>query len=159
MLNFSQKAAKRFRLNWSELDERSGDFWKVDIDMFGHVPLLMIVHEYTLFTLVRRKAPFKTPLDITPEIRQCCPWYRYVGQPTLGRNSDKRITGTITQMKREIGGLFSPAKLNAIERHINSSLYSCIAVEQRDYGKPLEAVDGYVKGHMPWLDRKGPGAH
>ncbi len=68
MLNFSQKAAKRFRVRWAGLEERSGDYWKVDVAMFAHVPMLMIVHEYTLFTLIRRKAHFKTPLDIAEEI-------------------------------------------------------------------------------------------
>jgi len=154
MLNFSQKAAKRFLIPWTELEERSGDFWKVDVAMFGHVPVLMIVHEYTLFTLVRRKAHFKSPLDIADEIRQCCPWYRYVGQPTLGRNGNKRITGSINQMKRETLAMFLPDQINAIEMYINDDLFSYIAVEKRSYGKPFEAVDGYVKGHMPWLERK-----
>ena len=92
MLNFSQKAAKRFRVRWAGLEERSGDYWKVDVAMFAHVPMLMIVHEYTLFTLIRRKAHFKTPLDIAEEIKQCCPWYRYVGLPTFGKNGNSRIS-------------------------------------------------------------------
>jgi hypothetical protein len=74
MLNFSQKAAKRFLLQFSGLEERAGDFWKVDVAMFARVPMLMIVHEYTLFTLIRRKSQFKTPLDIAAEIKRCCPW-------------------------------------------------------------------------------------
>ncbi len=111
MINFSQKAAKRFRIPWSSLKEWSGDYWKVDVEMFGHVPMLMIVHEYTLFTLVRRKTQFKTSQDIAAEIKQCCPWYRYVGQSIFGKNGNKRITGSINQMKRETCGMFSPDEI------------------------------------------------
>ena len=154
MLNFSQKAAKRFRLRWAGLEERCGDFWKVDVAMFAHVPILMIVHEYTLFTLIRRKSQCKTPLDIAEEIQQCCPWYRCAGQPTFGKNSNNRITGSITQMKKEIWGQFSPDDTHGVETYLNTNLYSYIAVEKRDYGKPFEAVAGYIRGCMPWLEEQ-----
>jgi hypothetical protein len=153
MLNFSQKATKRFRMQWSGLEERSGDFWKVDVAMFAHVPLLMIVHEYTLFTLIRPKSQFKTPQDIAAEIRRCCTWYRCDGQPTFGRNGNKRIIGSITQMKRETWQMFLPEQINAIEIYLNNNLYSYIAVGKRNYGKPFEAVEGYVSGCMPWLEK------
>jgi hypothetical protein len=45
MIDLSNQAAKRFRINWKDLDERSGDFWKVDAVMVGRVPMLFIVHE------------------------------------------------------------------------------------------------------------------
>lgn len=60
MIDLSHKAAKRFCINWKDLDERSGDFWKVDAVMIGRAPMLFVVHEYTLFTLVRRKAAFRS---------------------------------------------------------------------------------------------------
>ena len=58
MIDLSNKAAKRFGIKWKDLEERSGDFWKVDVVMIGRVPMLFIVHEYTLFTMVRRKSQF-----------------------------------------------------------------------------------------------------
>lgn len=64
MINLSNKAAKRFRVKWSDLESRNGDFWKVDVVMAERVPMLFIVHEYTLFTLVRRKSQFHNPLGI-----------------------------------------------------------------------------------------------
>ena len=64
MINLSKKAAERFRIKWKDLEERSGDFWKVDAVMIGRVPMLFIVHEYTLFTLVRRKSQLHDPLAI-----------------------------------------------------------------------------------------------
>lgn len=36
MINLSNKAAKRFRINWKDLEERSGDFWKVDVVIWTH---------------------------------------------------------------------------------------------------------------------------
>jgi hypothetical protein len=155
MLNFSNKAAKRFRIKWSELEERSGDFWKVDVEMFERVPMLFIVHEYTLYTLVRRKSQLKTPQDIAAEIKRYCPWYRYAGRPTLGKNGNKRLVGSINQMRRETWAMCSPDEINAVEMHINNGLFSYIAVEKRDYGKPFEAVDNYIKGRMPWLQKEG----
>ena len=84
MINLSNKAAKRFRVTWSSLEERSGDFWKVDIQMVERVPMLFIVHEYTLFTLVRRKTQFRDPLNIADEIKKACPWYP-LAIPLLGK--------------------------------------------------------------------------
>ena len=42
MINLSNKAAIRFKVKWKELEERSGDFWKVDIMMIGRVPMLLV---------------------------------------------------------------------------------------------------------------------
>ena len=84
MIDLSTKAAKRFKIKWPDLKPRSCDYWKIDVEMFGRVPMLIIVHEFTLFTLVRRKSMFRSPLDISGEILKNCPWYRYKGEPTLG---------------------------------------------------------------------------
>lgn len=51
--------------------------------------------------------------------------------------------------------MFSPDEINAIEMYINNGLFSYIAIKKHDYGRPFEAVDCYVKGHMPWLQREG----
>ena len=73
MIDPGNKAAKRFRINWKDLEERSGDFWKVDTVMIGRVPMLFIIHENTLFTLVRRKSQFRDPLAIANDILKTCP--------------------------------------------------------------------------------------
>ena len=75
MINLSNKAATRYKTNWKDLEERSGDFWKVDIMMIGRIPMLLIVHEYTLFTIVRRKSMFQSLESITNDIVKSCPWY------------------------------------------------------------------------------------
>lgn len=149
MIDVSKKAAGRFRLKWDDLLERSGDHWKVDIMMVERVPMLLIVHVHTLFTLVRRKSHFKTVEDIGDEIRRCCPWYRYVGRVTVGKNSNRKLTGSITEIKRNTWGLYSPEQINAMETQINNCLFSYLSKKPRDYGTPFEAVEKYASGLWP----------
>ena len=151
MINLSNKAAKRFRVKWSSLEERSGDFWKVDVQIFDRVPMLFIVHEYTLFTLVRRKTRFRDPLHIADEIRTVCPWYRYSGEPTLGKNGNRKLTGSISEMKRMTWGLYSPEQINALEMFINDCIYSYLSPDKDGYGRPFDAAESYAKGETPWL--------
>jgi hypothetical protein len=151
MINLSNKAAKRFRVNWTSLEERSGDFWKVDVQMVERVPMLFIVHEYTLFTLVRRKSQFHDPLHIAGDIKKICPWYRYTGESTIGKNGNRKITGSINEMKRMTWGLYSPDQINALEMAINEGLYSYLSPDKYDYGHPFQAVESYAKGKTPWL--------
>ncbi len=151
MIDLSNKAAKRFRVKWSSLEERSGDFWKVDVQMFDRVPMLFIVHEYTLFTLVRRKTQFRDPLHIADEIRKACPWYRYSGEPTLGKNCNRKLTGSISEMKRMTWGVYSPEQINALEMFLNDGIYSYLSPDKNGCGRPFEAVESYAKGETPWL--------
>ena len=149
MIDLSKKAASRFGLKWDDLPERTGDHWKVDVMMVGRVPMLLIVHAYTLFTLVRRKSEFKTVEGIGDEIRRCCPWYRYDGPVTVGKNTDRRLTGSITEIKRNTLGLYSLEQINAMETQINSCLFSYLSKKPRDYGTPFEAVEKYTRGLWP----------
>ena len=151
MIDLSNKAAKRFGIKWKDLAERSGDFWKVDVVMVGRVPMLFIVHEYTLFTLVRRKSQFHDPLEIAKEVSISCPWYRSPAVPSLGKNGNRKLTGSINEMKRMTVGLYSPDQINAMEMSINQGIYSYLATGQRGYQEPFEAVESYVKGRTPWL--------
>ena len=149
MIDLSKKAAGRFKLKWDDLPERSGDHWKVDVMMVGRVPMLLIVHAYTLFTLVRRKSEFKTVESIGDEIRRCCSWYRYDGPVTVGKNSNRRLTGSITEIKRNTRGMYSPEQINAMEMQINRCLFSYLSKKPRDYGTPVEAVEKYARGLWP----------
>jgi len=151
MIDLSNQAAKRFRINWKDLNERSGDFWKVDAVMVGRVPMLFIVHEYTLFTLVRRKSQFRDPLSIAKEIVDACPWYRGPTVFSLGKNGNRKLTGSITEMRRMILGLYSPEQINAMEMAINQCLFSYLSTDRNGYANPFEAVESYVKGQTPWL--------
>ncbi len=151
MINLSNKTAKRFKIKWNDLKERSGDFWKVDIMMIGRVPMLLIAHEYTLFTIVRRKSTFKNLESITGDILKSCPWYHGSKSLSLGKNGNRQLNGSINEVKRITAGLYSPEQINAMEMSINQCIFSYLSTEKRDYLNPFEAVESYVKGKTPWL--------
>ncbi len=153
MLDFTRRSAQRFNLQWKDLPDRRGDHWKIEVEMFGRVPMLLIVHEQTLFTLVRRKSEFKTPEKLADEIRLCCSWYKNKGETAFGRNSDRRLTGSITEMKMITRAMeFSPVSINRAEMAINGCLFSYLETkEPKRIRNPFDAVECYVKGEMPWL--------
>lgn len=151
MIDLSKKAAKRFGINWKDLEERSGDFWKIDVVMFGHVPMLFVVHEYTLFTLVRRKAQYRDLQTITNDIRISCPWYPATEFISPGKNGNRKLTGSINEMKRMTVGFYSPERINAMEMSINKCLFSYLSSKKNQYRSPFEAVENYIKGKTPWL--------
>jgi hypothetical protein len=151
VINLTSKAANWFRIDWKDLEERSGDFWKVDAVMVGRVPMVYIVHEYTLFTLVRPKSQLRDPLAIADEVRWACPWYRIPAAPSLGKNGNRRLTGSIGEMKRMTLGLYSPEQINGMEMSINQGLFSYLSTGPDGYLTPFEAVESYVKGQTPWL--------
>lgn len=149
MLNFSKKAAERYHLNWNDLPERKGDFWKIDIAMIGRTPMILIIHEYTLFTLVRKKSDFKRIDDISNEIIHYCHWYKCQETVSLGKNTDKKLNGSINEIKTQTWFVDSPDSINTLEMRINGNLYSNLSDKKYNYGTPFEAVDLYVKGLWP----------
>jgi hypothetical protein len=151
MINLSNKAAIRFKSKWKELEERSGDFWKVDIMMMGGIPMLLIVHEYTLFTIIRRKSAFQNLHTVASEILKSCPWYHGPKSISLGKNGNRQLSGSMNEIKRTTAGLYSPERINAMEMSINQCIFSYLSTEKRNYLNPFEAVESYVKGKTPWL--------
>jgi hypothetical protein len=151
MINLSNAAAKRFGINWKDLGERTGDFWKINAVMVERVPMLFIVHEYTLFTLVRRKSQFRDLSAVANEIVNSCPWYSGLKTLTLGKNGNRRLTGSVNEMKRMTLGLFYPDQINGMEMAINQGLFSYLSAEREGYSTPFEAVELYAKGQTHWL--------
>jgi len=151
MINLTNKAAKRFGIDWKDLEERSGDFWKIDAVMLMRVPMLFVVHEHTLFTLVRRGSQYRHISSVADEIAGACPWYHRPETLTLGKNSKRKLTGSLTEIKRMTVGLYSPEQINAMEMSINQGLFSYLSTDRAGYLTPFEAVESYVKGQTPWL--------
>lgn len=149
MFNLSKKAAERFRQDWSKLPQRFGDFWKIDIFMNSRIPMLVIVHEYTLYTLIRRKSEFKSFDSIAAEVRRCCPWYKYAGDISLGKNSDRNLTGSITELKHCLYEIDEYGEDNGLELDINDLLYSYLSETKGGYGTPSKAVEKYKEGLWP----------
>lgn len=151
MIDLSHQAAKRFGIDWKVLEERSGDFWKIDVMMIGRVPMVLIVHEFTLFTLVRRKRDYGDLQTLANEVLRACPWYRGPESFSLGKNGDRKLTGSISEMKRLTTGLYSPDQINAMEMAINPCIFSYLSAERDGTASPFEAVESYVNGRTPWL--------
>jgi hypothetical protein len=149
MINLTKKAANRFKIQWHNLQQREGDFWKLDVFMMGRIPMLLIVHEYTLFTLVRRKSEFKAIGAVAEEILRCCAWYRYDEEISTGKNSDRRISGSINEMKRILEFLHTAEQINKMEMTINKTLFSYLSGKKDDYNTPFNAVELYQQGKLP----------
>jgi hypothetical protein len=113
--------------------------------------MLLIAHELTLYTIVRRKSQFRSPLDIADEVLQSCPWYPRDVSRSLGKNGDRRIVGSINEMKRMMFCEYSPNDVDIIEKSLNEGLYSYLSAEKYGYGSPVEAVNQYKNSQMPWL--------
>lgn len=157
MINLTRKAAKRFNRRWAELPEQQGDCWKVDVIMVSRYPVLLIIHEYTLYTLVRRKAELPAIQSVMDEISRCCPWYEPQGALTVGKNLDKRLNGSINEMKRVTAGDYSENFAREIQEGINTCPFSALSNRKYDYGTPMEALELYKKGLWPQQDVAGTG--
>ena len=149
MINLSNKTATRFKVKWTDLRERSGDFWKIDIMMIGRVPMLLIVHECTLFTIIRRKSTFQNLHSVADEILKTCPWYHSSKSLSLGKNGNRQLNGSINEIKRITTGLYSPEQINAMEMAVNQCIFSYLTTKKGGYSNPFEAVERYVKGETP----------
>lgn len=145
MINLSKKAADKFKISWSNLSEQSGDNWKVDLIQIGRYPVLLIVHEKTLFTLVRRKAEIKTIDAIAKEIAKCCPWYPFPIELKLGKNSNKRLSGSIVEMRSFAWQMATLDEIDQLEGVINSGLFSYLSDSKYGYGKPINALKSYTQ--------------
>jgi hypothetical protein len=149
MINLTQKAAYRFHLRYKELPEQEGDLWRVDILMLERYPVLLIVHEYTLYTLVRRKSDFRSLNQIANEIRELCPWYRYNGDLTIGRNNNRHVNSSMNEMKFIASGQFTIDEIQHLQMTINRCQFSNLSAEKYSYGRPEEAVQQYINGLWP----------
>jgi len=109
------------------------------------------VHEYTLFTIIRRKSTFQNLNSVAGEIIKSCPWYHGSKSPTIGKNGNRQLNGSINEIKRLTTGLFTSDRINAMEMAINQCIFSYLSTEKSGYSNPFEAVKSYVKGKTPWL--------
>lgn len=113
--------------------------------------MLFIVHEYTLFTFVRPKSQFRDLQSLSDEVINASPWYKGPKSLSLGKNGNRKLTGSITEIKRMTLGLYTPDQINAMEMSINQCLFSYLSTKPGGYSRPFEAVESYAKGHTPWL--------
>ena len=82
-----------------------------------------MVHEYTLFTIIRRKSTFQNLHNLTSKILKSCPWYQGPKSLSLGKNGNRQLSGSINEIKRITAGLYSPEQINAMEVSINQCIF------------------------------------
>ncbi len=101
MIFLTQKAAKRFSVPWKECIDLSenGEGWKVDVSMYFRTPLLMITHSKTLYTLVRRKKDIPSVEHLIQEIETFCPWFTFAEPHLMGKNGNRKLSGSMNEMK------------------------------------------------------------
>ena len=106
---------------------------------------------YEVKVVVLSVQQFRDPQAIANDAINSCPWYRATKSLSLGKNGNRKLTGSINEMKRMTVGLYPPEQINAMEMSINQCLFSYLSAEKNEYLIPFDAVESYVKGETPWL--------
>lgn len=145
MINLSRKTADAFKQKWADLPERTGDYWKVDLAKLGRTQILLIVHETTLATLVRRKTDFKTLESIAQEIQRSAPWYKNTDTSSYGRNSNRSLNGTLTDMKNMSSYRSSIDEIEQLEEELNRCPFSYLSEKKNSLGLSRDALAQYLE--------------
>ncbi len=125
MFNLTMKSAKNFKYNWKELPEHNGDFWRIEVCLIKRKKYFLAVHEKTFSTNILRAIDFKSPEEIAEVIRELNPWYRYPGI-SVGKKQNRKLTGTINDMKNTIYYLEDIEDIAEIEKAINDTPWSAL---------------------------------
>jgi len=128
MIALTNKSSTRFKVKFAELTPVENGAWVVDLIKFGKGPLVaLIVHQDSLFTLVRMAAELKTMGDVEHEIAQVWSPFESVA---IVRNGNRRVTGSITDMKHMSRIHYAHGdSLRDIENRLNDCPFSYIGME------------------------------
>ncbi|MDD5310082.1 MAG: hypothetical protein PHU25_22420 [Deltaproteobacteria bacterium] len=149
MITLTARAAKRWKVAHASLPPVETGAWVVDLMKLGKGPLLvLIVHQETLFSLLRPAAVVKTLDQVSGEITRVCPGRAPAVTP-LYRNGNRRVTGTITDMKYMIRVWALHWALPVVEEKINDTPFSAIGMDL-----PRERFERFLKGEGDELGRK-----
>jgi|GEM_PF-5974479 hypothetical protein len=139
MLHLSQLAAKYLKVDYRALETSVRDVFRVDVMTINRKKYVLVVHELTMYTLLLEAASCKTVEKTCKNIREFCPWYTGA-EITLGKTSDRKIIGTVTEIRMTIEYLkqeHPPQELSAI---INRMIFSIL-----NYSTPDDCLQVYVK--------------
>lgn len=140
MLNLSAKAAKKFKISFSSLVSREGNYWRIDTVIISRKTWLLCTHEPTLFTLILRATNFKKLEDLLPELNHFGLTQETV---TLGKGSNRKITGSMTDMKNMIWHM----------DHDGTSVMEMITLINETPFSVIE-MDSPTKRYQQWLEKK-----
>ena len=130
MIAVTSKAAKRFKLTYRKLPPVDTGAWVVDLIKIARGPLLvLIVHQDSLFTLIRQSRDVKTIDDVAREIARVWPMPDPVESTIVSRNTNRHVTGSITDMKHLIRVWAKFEALPKVEAMINDTPFSAIGME------------------------------
>jgi hypothetical protein len=129
MIALTARAAKRWKVAHTSLPAVETGAWVVDLMKLGKGPLLvLLVHQETLFTLLRPASAVKTLAQVAAEIavvqHGCAP-----AVAPLYRNGNRRVTGSLTDMKYLIRVWGLHWALPVIEEKINDTPFSAIGMD------------------------------
>ena len=140
MIALTTRAAKRWKVPHSSLPAVETGAWVVDLMKLGKGPLLvLIVHQETLFTLLRPAADVKTLAQVAAEIAKVQQGRAPAIAP-LYKNGNRGVTGSITDMKFQVRFLAQVDDLAEIERKINDCPFSAIG-----RGFPRDRFEAFLR--------------
>jgi len=129
MIAVTARAAKRWKVPHASLPAVETGAWVVDLMKLGKGPgLVLIVHQETLFTLLRWASAVKTLAQVAAEIA-AVQHGRMPAVTPLYKNGNRRVTGSITDMKFMMRCHAQFDDLAKIEDRINGSLFSVLGTD------------------------------
>lgn len=120
MFNLTIKAANNFKYSWKNLPMQDGDYWRIDICHINRLKYLMAVHEETFCTHLLRAFDFKSFELIHRFILELSPWFCF-SSVSIGKCNDRKVTGTMTEMKKIIWSLQDEYTPLQIEKLLNQT--------------------------------------
>jgi hypothetical protein len=129
VIALTARAAKRWKVAHAALPAVETGAWIVDLMKLGQGPLLvLIVHQDTLFTLLRPASLVKTVEQVAAEVA-CVQPHHVPAVTPLYRNGNRRVTGSITDMKHLIRVWLEFDELAVVEDKINDCPFSAIDMD------------------------------
>lgn len=129
MIALTAKAAKRWKMRYAALPAVDTGAWVVDLLKLDKGPLLvLIIHQDSLFTRIRLAAALKSLEQMADLIAGAWP-ERRPADGVICRNGNRRVTGSITDMKHLIRAHAKFDELAQIEDSINDCPFSAIDME------------------------------
>jgi hypothetical protein len=129
MIALTARTAKRWKVPHASLPAVERGAWVVDLMKLGKGPLLaLFVHQDTLFTLLRQASVVKTLDQVAAEIA-AVQQGRAPAVVPLYKNGNRRVTGSIMEMKFMISYRAQVDDLLKVEDGINGCIFSAIGMD------------------------------
>jgi len=145
MLTLTHKVAKHWSVHYKELTEAPSNSWIVDFHILSpRRKYSLIVHRQTLFTILQNGL-VKSPEEAFNLVQEATTNFNYT-LPVLKlfRNSDRKINGSITNIKDFIHCLQPGETLQKIEYLINRTPFKAIY-----YYQPREMFKAHCSRTLP----------